>query len=472
MEITNSPAGNPSPAFDDWCEDNELPAAREESSYTANDTGRARRFIDAHAGKLRYVPRFGKWLTWEEHRWRFDEDGAILRLATEHSQWLLAEASRIPEAATRELAVRQALSMGNLKHIRPMLDLACSDERIVAPHHRLDADPWLLGVANGVVDLRTGAFRAGRRADLITRCAGTSYDGAAECPRWRSFLEEVLAGDEERITYLQRAVGYSLTGEVTEQCFLFLHGSGKNGKSVFTEVLYRLFGEYAQRAPSSLLTASINGREPTHEIARLRGARLVIGSETEEGAWLAESRVKDITGGDTLTGRFLYQEAFDFKPTLKLWMFGNHKPRIRGTDDGIWRRIRLIPFTVQIPEDRRDPRLTAKLTDELPGILRWALEGVRAWQETGLPAPAAVTEASAEYRKEEDSLGDFIADEIVQKPEARTAIAEVFARYKTWAERVGLSPMSQQKLTRRMGERGFQRRKSNSEVLWEGITLK
>jgi putative DNA primase/helicase len=271
---------------------------------------------------------------------------------------------------------------------------------------------------------------------------------------------------------VQKAVGYSLTGEVSEQCFLFLHGTGKNGKSVFTEVIYRLFGEYGQRAPASLLTASINGREPTHEIARLRGARLVIGSETEEGAWLAESRVKDITGGDTLTGRLLYQEAFDFKPTVKLWMFGNHKPRIRGTDDGIWRRIRLIPFTVQIPEDRRDPQLTAKLTEELPGILRWALTGVRAWRETGLQPPTVITEASAEYRKEEDSLGDFIADEIVQKSEERTAVAEVFARYKTWAERVGQLPMSQMKLGRRLGERGFVPRVSNSERYWIGISLK
>jgi putative DNA primase/helicase len=411
-------------------------------------------------------------MTWDEHRWRLDEDGAIIRLATKHSQSLIALASCIPEAGQREAAVRQALTMGDLKRIRPMLELACTDDRILVPHGRLDADPWLLGVRNGVVDLRTGAFRAGRRADLITKCAGTSYDETAECPRWLSFLEEVFGGDEERMSYVQRAVGYSLTGEVSEQCFLFLYGSGKNGKSVFTEILYRLFGEYAQRAPSSLLTTAANGREPTHEIARLRGARLVIGSETEEGAWLAESRVKDITGGDTLTGRCLYQEAFDFQPTLKLWMFGNHKPRIRGTDDGIWRRIQLVPFTVQIPEERRDPRLTAKLTGELPGILRWALDGVRAWSEAGLQAPAIITEAGAEYRQEEDSLGDFIADEIAPDSTRRTAIADVFGRYKTWAERVGLSPMSQKKLSRRLGERGLQRTKSNGDLFWEGITLK
>ncbi|HEY3902065.1 MAG TPA: phage/plasmid primase, P4 family [Chthoniobacter sp.] len=480
MEITSftpsaeqpaSSVSHPS-AFDDWVEANDLPVAGEGTSYAANDTGRARRFIDHHIDHLRYVPKFGRWMVWEEHRWRLDEDGAITRLAVEHSQSLLAQASRIPETAQRELAVRQALSMGNLKHIRPMLELACADGRIVAPHLRLDADSWLLGVRNGVVDLRTGTFRAGRRSDLITKCAGTSYEESADCPRWRTFLEEIFAGDQERISYVQRAVGYSLTGEVTEQCFHFLYGAGKNGKSVFTEVLYRLFGEYAQRAASSLLTVAVNGREPMHEIARLRGARLVIGSEMEEGAWLAESRVKDMTGGDTLTGRCLYQEAFDFRPMLKLWMFGNHKPRIRGTDEGIWRRIRLIPFTVQIPEERRDPRLAAKLCEELPGILRWALEGVRAWQETGLQTPVIVSEAGAEYRSEEDSLGGFIADEIVHDRSERTNVADVFARYKNWAERVGLAPMSQIKLGRRLVERGFQRAASDGERFWTGVTLK
>ncbi|HEY3897962.1 MAG TPA: phage/plasmid primase, P4 family [Chthoniobacter sp.] len=458
--------------FDDWARDHDLPTAKEAPSYTANDTGRARRFIDYYVDRLRYVPKFGKWMIWDGHRWRIDEDGAITRLAMEHSQALIALASRIPEAGARRLAVQEALSMGNLRRIQHTLELASAEGRIVVPHTELDADPWLLGVQNGVVDLRTGAFRAGRRTDLLTKCAGTSYEEAADCPRWRGFLEEVLGGDAERLSYLQKAVGYSLTGETTEQCFFFLYGSGKNGKSVFTEILHRLFGEYAQRAPSSLLTASIHGREPTHEIARLRGARLVIGSETEEGAWLAESRVKDITGGDTLTGRCLYQEAFDFTPTLKLWMFGNHKPRIRGTDDGIWRRIRLLPFTVQIPEERRDPQLTAKLSEELPGILRWALAGVRAWQENGLRAPAIVTEAGAEYRQEEDCLGDFLAEEIVTGLTKRTSVAEVFARYQTWAERVGQAVMSQQKLSRRLGERGFQRTKSNSEAFWEGIALK
>ena len=233
-----------------------------------------------------------------------------------------------------------------------------------------------------------------------------------------------------------------------------------------------MLGDYGQRASASLLTASPNGREPTNEIARLHGARLVVGSETEEGARLAESRVKDLTGGDTLTGRFLYAEAFDFCPVLKLWMFGNHKPEIRGTDDGIWRRVRLIPFTVQIAEASRDPHLPEKLATELPGILQWALEGTRRWLAHGLTVPSIVTEAGAEYRDEEDTLAHFIAEEIMRVANAKTSLSALFIRYQAWATRNGVRyPLPQRSLTKRMKERGFKQGRW-PERCWEGVELK
>jgi putative DNA primase/helicase len=451
---------------------NELPA-HNAKLYMANDAGRAEQFVDNHAEAIRYVPAWNRWLIWAGHYWRPDEDGAITRLAVSHSTQLIRAAAEIPDHRNRADAVKDALKMGDAQRIEKMMELAKCDVRIVARHEHLDAEPFLLGVRNGVVELRAGLFRTGRREDLITKRAGTEYAKAATCPRWLAFLSEVLDGNAPLISYVQKLVGYTLTGDVSAQCFPFLFGSGKNGKSVFTEILQKLTGDYGQRAPSSLLTASNNGREPTHEIARLHGARLVVGSETEEGARLAESRVKDLTGGDTLTGRFLYAEAFDFRPCLKLWMFGNHKPEIRGTDDGIWRRVRLIPFTVQIPEASRDPHLPAKLAEELPGILQWALEGTRLWLAHGLTVPAIVSDASAEYRDEEDTLADFIAEEIERVPNARTAPGELFARYQAWAARNGMRyPLTQRALAKRMKERGFKLDRTREARFWADVELK
>jgi putative DNA primase/helicase len=470
---TNTPGSNEiAESGELYAAQNNLPA-HIPKSYTPNDSGRAEHFVDKHLESIRYVPAWNCWLIWEEHHWRKDDCGEIKRLAVKHSSDLVKCATLIADHSLRNAALKDAIYSGDEKRINQMLAIAKCDPRIVVRHNQLDADPDLLAVQNGVIDLRTGVFRAGRREDFITKRAGVQYVHGATCPQWQQYLNVVLAENEELISYLQRYVGYTLTGHVKEQCFAFLYGSGKNGKSVFTELLLKLLGEYGQKASASLLVASHNGREPTHEIARLQGARLVVGSETEEGARLAESRVKDLTGGDTLTGRFLYAEAFDFRVCLKLWMFGNHKPEIRGTDDGIWRRVRLIPFTVQIPEASRDPDLSSKLAAELPGILNWALHGVLLWKNGGLGAPSVVTNAGAEYRNEEDTLGDFIREETEAVPGARTSLSEMFLAYKAWAELNGMRfPLHKRLLNKRLSERGFVQGRANREKFWEGVSLK
>ncbi len=450
------------------------PEEENEEYYLRNDAGRARRFVDRYRDEIRYVPKFHCWLLWDEHRWIRDEDGGITRLALEQARDSVNAANSIKNAASRALALRAAVILGENQVIARMLALAKVDKRIVASHHDLDADPNLLGVQNGVIDLKTGGFRAGRKEDMITKSAGCRFIAGTKCPQWLAFLEKVLARDADLVTYLQKFVGYALTGDVSEQCFLFLFGSGKNGKSVFAEILHALMGEYGQRAPSALLTACVHGREPHNEIARLHGARLVIGSETEEGARLAESRVKDLTGGDTLTGRRLYEEAFEFKPVLKLLIFGNHKPAIRGTDEGIWRRVRLVPFTVQIPEAERDRQLPAKLAAELSGILNWAIAGCLAWRAEGLKAPARIVQASEDYQTEEDTLGDFIESELEFEEGQKVSVSELFEKYTDWAKRTGQAyPMNQQKLSRRLNERPqFERVKSNGQAFWNGVSLK
>jgi putative DNA primase/helicase len=335
-----------------------------------------------------------------------------------------------------------------------------------------DSNPLLLGVANGVVELGTGTFRKSGKEDYIIKQVGTPYDRAATCPMWEKFLSRVLSEDAELISFIQRAVGYSLTADIREQVLFFLYGTGQNGKSTFAECLKHLFGNYVIKATTSLYTLDRHASEPLAEIARLVGKRLVTGAETEEGARLAESRVKDITGGDTLTGRELYCPAFNFLPTHKLWIYGNHRPDVRGNDHGIWRRIKLIPFEVQIPDEEKDPQLLEKLLQELPGILNWAIEGCLEWQKTGLGTPRIVIDATAEYREEEDEIGEFIAECCVR--EGKVERSKLYEVYRYWAESAGIRmPLRQKGFAKRIRVRQgiSEPPKSNGKRYWAGISL-
>jgi putative DNA primase/helicase len=279
--------------------------------------------------------------------------------------------------------------------------------------------------------------------------------------------------DQALIRFYQATVGYTLTGSTREQKLFFLHGSGRNGKSTTTETHYVLMGDYAHHAPAALFVADRHGREPETEIARLHGTRFVIGSEIEEGAKLAEKRVKELTGGDTLTGRFLYGSPFDFKPTHKLMMFGNHKPDVTGTDLGIWRRMLLIPFPVQIDESQVDRELPKKLLAELPGILNWAIEGCLVWQKDGLTVPSSVQQATAEYREEEDELGEFLEEKCVLGDAHQVKRSMLHQEYLEWARERGTKvPMRPKAFAKRLRTRqGIGETKSGTMV-WTGVALK
>jgi putative DNA primase/helicase len=440
--------------------------------YPANDAGRARRFIDSLGENLRYVSGLEQWLLWDGHRWVKDQDGGITRLAIEHSRQFMREASGITDHERRTSRLKEALLLGDVAVIRSMLHLARCDGRVVVSAAQLDADPFLLGVENGVVDLRSGEFRAARRSDLITKRAGTRYEAEAPCPLWEKFLDRIMGGNAGLIAYLQALTGYSLTGVTSEQCFAFLYGGGKNGKTVFTHLLYALAGQYAQAAPQSLFTASKHGKEPGADLARLPGVRLLVSCETEQGSRLAESRMKGMTGGDMVVAEAKYCAPFEFQPQFKLWIFGNYRPQIRGTDEGIWRRVRLIPFTVWIPPEERDEHLIPKLEAELPGILRWALEGTRRWLESGMHTPACVEAATAEYRDDEDTLGQFLHTQVVESPRDRVLIGDMYARYLSWCEREGIRHTLQQPdLAKRLRERGLTQGKSNGQRYWAGVSL-
>jgi putative DNA primase/helicase len=442
--------------------------------YPRNDTERAVRFVQQFGADLRYVPAWKAWVVWDGIRWLRGSQGLVFRKAQKLPRLLLEEATSIEDSDRRKKAAAAAIAAGNECKITAMLEVARHQAGIEASPTLFDADPYLVGVLNGVVNLRTGTFRPARREDYVTKQLGAAFDPDATCPTWEKFVARVFNNNRELISFIQRAVGYTLTGDVHEQCLFFPYGTRQNGKSTFVETVHPLCGDYALKTTTSLYTVDGRGKEPEAEIARLLGKRFVSGSEIEEGAKLAESRVKDLTGGDTLTGRHLYCPPFNFDPTHKLWIYGNHLPDVRGNDQGIWRRIRLIPFEVQIPDAEKDPDLQRKLEAELPGILNWAIRGCLEWQKRGLGTPQVVIEATEEYREDEDQLGEFISDVCLIKEGDRVERSQLYWFYKSWAASRGMKyPLGQKGFAKRLRSRGITNGgKSGPLRYWAGVSIR
>lgn len=431
-------------------------------AFAWNDTGNSERLIERHGADLLFLHPWSKWLTWDGRRWKVDDTGEVMRRAK-------ATADAMLEAglATDRKFAAFALKSGGDRGIRAMVALAQSG-RPVLPE-QLDTDPWVLNTLSGTLDLRSGELRPHRPEDLLTKLAPVEYDADAGCPRWLAFLDRIMGGNAELIGFLQRAIGYSLTGSTREQVLFVLHGGGSNGKSTFVETLRAGLGDYAMQSPAETL---LDRREGVpNDIARLRGARLVSAIETSEGRKLAEAMVKQMTGGDTIPARFMRAEWFEFTPEFKLWLATNHLPTVRGTDEAIWRRIRLVPFTVTIPERERDGELAAKLRDELPGILAWAVKGCLAWQEDGLGYPDDVRKATADYRADMDVLGGWIADCCRVDENAGATSAALYESYTTWCDLNRERALSKKALGLRLRERGFAVDRTGKARGWAGIGL-
>ena len=434
-----------------------------------SDMGNARRLIVRHGSKIRYCHAYGKWLVWDGTRWQIDDTGAIMRLAKETVLGMYADAAGIAGDGQRAAFVKWALASQSRARLENMIALAKTEPEVSIAPDELDANPWLLNTTTKTINLKEWKFYDHNPADLLTRCIRVPFDPKAKCPTWERFVTRIMNGDAELVAYLQRALGYTLTGDVSEQCLFFMFGSGRNGKSTFVEVIMSLMGEYMAKTPSDTLMQK-DRSGVSNDVARLAGKRLVVSSETDEGQRLSEQKIKDIVGGDRVSARFLHQEFFEFSPQFKLWMYGNHKPGIRGTDYGVWRRIRLIPFTVTITDEERDPNLRAKLEDELPGILNWAILGLRAWSSGGLGDPIAVADATAEYRAEMDVLGTFIDEACVVKLDTWCTSSNLYEAYTTWCNEAGERPLPQRTLGVRLKERGFENsRGTNVKRLWKGI---
>jgi putative DNA primase/helicase len=419
------------------------------------DLGNARRLVSAFGDDLLYCPARRSWLVWTGKRWKPDSTLRVMRRAKATIREMYEEVASITDDGKRLNLLDHARHSESEARLRAMVTLARSEPGIPVTPDALDLDPWLLNVLNGTIDLRTGKLRPHRRKDLITKLVSIEYDPDAKCARWEAFLDRIFAGDQGLIGSVQRAAGYSLTSTARERVIFLLFGSGANGKTTFLETLRAVLGDYAMTTPIETLLVKRTGGIP-NDLARLKGARLVTTSEADKGARLAEALVKQLTGRDTIAARFLYGEFFDFRPTFTLWLATNHKPIIRGNEPAIWDRIRLIPFMVRIPAGQQDKTLLEKLRRELPGILRWLVDGCLAWERKGLGVAPAVKQATGLYEIEMDALSPFLEACCIINDAARATFEDLWAAYQNWARRAGKpSPLSSAEFGERLTDRGF-----------------
>lgn len=449
---------------------------RAQEPYYCTELGNCHRFLDNYGEDIRYNHTTGNWHIWDETRWAVDKNRKIESLAKKLADVILSEAIG-KDCESKLHLMKHAIRTQSHKNLVNTLNLAKSDQGIAVLETDLDQDPYLFNTLNRTIDLRSGEIREHRRSDLIARIAPVVYDRGAEAPLWEKFLRRIFRTprgepDFELISFLQQAVAHSLTGAVIYQYLFFAYGVGANGKSTFFETIGKLAGDYYHKAPVELITVTREDMVPT-DIADLAGKRFVVTSEVEDCHRLAEAKIKNLTGGDTLTGRFMRQDFFTFAPTHKLWAYGNHKPRVKNLDHGIWRRILLIPFTEVIPQDEQDEHLKGKLIHELPGILNWCLEGARSLQERGLVIPKRIREASDEYRAEMDKVQEFLNDCCIIAPGATTPLKDMYDRYQEWAQRQpDVLLLGRNTFNEAMAGKGFRKGSGNGNVsIWFGIGL-
>lgn len=423
---------------------------------TLTDLGNAERFMVHFGEVVRYVPELNLFRRFDGKSWNDDDNHTEMKLiASMVVRKIYSEAEMYDAEADRVKIATFAMKSEAADRIKAMISLLPAQPELIARLNEWDADPWLLNVANGTLDLRTGELRNHRAKDYLTTILPTEYHPDAECPLWHKFLDRATGENEELKDYLQRASGYCLTGDTSEQIFFFVYGLGNNGKSVFTGTLRKLLGAYATRVSTDLFMVkdkSSNGHK--EGLANLRGKRLVIASELEDGKQLATSLIKDLTGGESIRADRKYHHEIEFQPLCKPWLVGNHEPVIKDTTLSIWRRVKKIPFTVTIPDDEIDRKLADKLEPEYPGILAWMVRGCQDWQKYGLDEPEVVKLTTAIYRAEQDILKDFLDECCVLQKSGVETLADLYKEYKAWCDANDQTPLGKRNFTGRLREKG------------------
>lgn len=414
-----------------------------------------------------YCAQRGRWYRFESPIWREDSTLALFDAVRLFVRNHARDALEMLDGSAKTAATRDAKSVRSARVIAGVERLLRADREHAIESSQLDANPMLLATPGGVVDLETGVLRQGSPDDYLTRCTRVAPGG--HCPTWLRFLDDVTAGDVDLVAFLQRAAGYCLTGRTDEHALMFLWGTGANGKSTFLRVLLHVLGDYAVTAPAETFLESHGDRHPT-ELAMLAGPRLVIAQEIDDGRQWALSRIKTLTGGDPITARYMRGDFWTFTPSFKLVLAANHRPGLRNVDEAMRRRLRLVPFAVTIPPERRDPRLYDALVDEAEGILGWMIAGCLAWQRQGLDPPAAVTAATDDYLADEDSFATWLAERTVRGP-GEVGSAALYADYSAWSETRGERPASHRRFSRTLEDHGITRERTRTGRRFLGIRL-
>jgi putative DNA primase/helicase len=414
------------------------------------DTGNADLFLEYCGDRVLYSHQYGRFYVWNGVQWVMDEDGRAVQMAKEAIDYMAECARALTDSDRKTKILRHSQKSESRGSLVSMVELSKCE--IPFPLENMNRDPRLFNVSSGVINLKSGEVVPHDKELFITKSSPVKHDPSAACPLWLKFLDDIFNGDQVLIEFIQRAVGYSLTAEVSEQVFFFLYGTGANGKSTFLNTIMSLAGDYGRQMDPHLLISQNASTHPTG-ISDLHGVRFASTVEIEEGKRFAEVVVKQLTGGDLITARRMHQDFFTFAPTHKIWLSANHKPSIRGTDHAIWRRVRLIPFTVCFGPADRDPKMGEKLLAELPGILNWCIAGARNWYANGLAAPEVVTVATEAYRTEMDTLAAFVKEYCVLVPGASIASKDLYSKYKEWAEESGEHALSHKMFSMRIIER-------------------
>ena len=434
------------------------------------DSTNAYKMLVKYGKDIKYNPPWKKWIVWNGIRWEIDEGYQIHDKGLSMIRSIYRELLNTADLRQRLEIEKHAAQSESVRRRKAFIEAASWIPELNVNTEELDTNPWLLNVRNGTINLQTGEFREHRQDDLITRIANVDFDPNADCPAWKKFIMEIMNYNTELIQFIQRAAGWAITGDTSEQTMFILFGTGANGKSTFLNTIMKLLGDYAIATPTETFMKKTND-SLTNDIARLRGTRFVTTAETEIGKRFSEPLIKQITGNDTMTARFLYGEYFNFIPTFKIFMATNHKPMIKGTDHGIWRRIKLIPFTTRIEEENQDKHLEEKLIKERSGILNWLIQGTQKWLEQGLKAPNTIQSATNEYRAEMDIIGNFIKECCVHLPNVEIRSRELFKCYQNWCEENNERMMSERFFGLRLKEMGMIQKRHEDARYWQGIHL-
>ena len=441
--------------------------------YDLNDTGNANRFIDRFGTNIRYNFDNKVWIVFDGKTWVEDTKQIVKKQADIMINEMKVEAIQEPDKDIRKDKLNNVKHLASNSGKEAMLKEAMHIGATPSTNADYNTDNYLINCFNGIVDLKTGTLIPHDKKYMISKNTHMECDLVNEPKRWKQFLLEIFNGSQEMVDFIQVALGYTLTGDTKEQCFFQCYGEGANGKSVFFDIVYTIFGDYGLNSQIESFLAKANAQNgASSEIARMNGARFIRTNEPNDNSRLNEGLVKQLVGGDITTARFLYGKEFEFKPVFKLWIATNYKLVVRGTDKGIWRRMMVIPFKVTFEGDKRDKNLTEKLLAEAPQILGWIVKGCLKWQKEGLsPAPEIEKETSS-YKQEMDIVLKFINDCVISNPNKREKASDVFKEYKTWARTSNeWDGMTQAKFGIEMGKR-FEKKNINGYVYYMGLMLK